>query len=71
MRRSSAGLPLVRTVSEFKPKKENGEPGFNILSFDGGGSLGLLEAQILQDVMNLATVLRDNPKATLLAFKLA
>ena len=35
----------------------------NILSFDGGGSLGVMEMIILQDIMNTASLLEANPKA--------
>ena len=35
----------------------------NILSFDGGGALGVMEIIILQDIMNTATLLKTNPKA--------
>ncbi len=33
----------------------------NILSFDGGGSRGLMEAHMIHDIMNLATQMRDIP----------
>ena len=35
----------------------------NILSFDGGGTLGVMEMVILEDIMNTATLLKTNPKA--------
>ena len=35
----------------------------NILSFDGGGTLGVMEMVILEDIMNAATLLKTNPKA--------
>ena len=34
---------------------------FNILALDGGGSRGIMEAVILQDLMNTVTMLRDHP----------
>ena len=34
----------------------------NILSFDGGGTRGVMEVFILKDVMQMATILRDFPK---------
>ena len=34
---------------------------FSILSFDGGGSMGIMELLILKDVMNLATILVEEP----------
>ena len=34
---------------------------FNILGIDGGGSRGIMEAAILQDLMNTTTMLRDDP----------
>ena len=35
---------------------------FNILALDGGGSRGIMEAVILQDLMNTVTMLRDHPE---------
>ena len=34
---------------------------FHILALDGGGSKGLMQALILQDVMNATTVICQNP----------
>ena len=34
----------------------------NVLSFDGGGSKGVMEAIILEDIMNTATLLVKEPK---------
>ena len=34
----------------------------NILSFDGGGTRGVMEVFILNDIMQMATMLRDNPR---------
>ena len=34
---------------------------FDILSFDGGGSKGVMEMVLLQDVMNMVTLLTQNP----------
>lgn len=34
----------------------------NVLSFDGGGTLGVMEMVILQDIMNTATLLKEDPK---------
>ena len=34
---------------------------FDILSFDGGGSKGVMEMVLLQDVMNTVTLLTQNP----------
>ena len=63
MRRSSAGVSLTRKVSERKKCKNKDEDRtYNILTFDSGGCLGILEAHMLQDVMNMATILRDSPK---------
>ena len=70
MRRLS--LSYIRKSSdEFnqKKKKEGGKPYFNVLSFDGGGSLGIMEAIILQDLMNMATTLRDHPQKILKILK--
>ena len=38
---------------------------FHILAIDGGGSKGLMEALILQDIMNATTVLKQNPDRVL------
>ena len=34
----------------------------NVLSLDGGGSLGVMEAIILEDIMNAVTLLVNEPK---------
>ena len=34
----------------------------NVLSFDGGGSKGVMEAIILEDIMNTTTLLVKEPK---------
>ena len=34
--------------------------GFDILSFDGGGTLGVMEAMILKHIMNTVTILVNN-----------
>ena len=36
--------------------------GFDVLSFDGGGTKGVMEAVIMKDIMNMATILIRNPK---------
>ena len=62
MRRSSAGVSLTRKVSERKKCKNKDEDRtYNILTFDSGGCLGILEAYMLQDLMNMATILKDSP----------
>ena len=33
----------------------------NVLSFDGGGSRGIMEAMILDDLMRLITLMKRNP----------
>ena len=38
---------------------------FHILALDGGGSKGLMQALILQDVMNATTVISQNPDRVL------
>ena len=43
---------------------------FNILALDGGGSRGVMEAVILQDLMNTTTMLRDHPNDLLNVIKL-
>ena len=35
----------------------------NILSFDGGGTRGVMEVFILRDIMRMATFLRDDPES--------
>jgi predicted acylesterase/phospholipase RssA len=43
---------------------------WNILSFDGGGTKGVMEAKILEDIMNMTTLICDEPeKMTILLFK--
>ena len=37
--------------------------GFDVLSFDGGGTKGVMEAVIMKDIMNMATILIRNPKS--------
>ena len=37
--------------------------GFDVLSFDGGGTKGVMEAAIMKDIMNMATILIKNPKS--------
>ena len=55
-----------RSSDDYNHKLENDneeqKPNFNVLSFDGGGSLGIMEAVILQDLMNMTTALRDHPQ---------
>ena len=34
----------------------------HVLSFDGGGSRGLMEAIMIKEIMNLATLMKDSPK---------
>ena len=36
--------------------------GFDVLSFDGGGTKGVMEAVIVKDIMNMATLLIRNPE---------
>ena len=38
---------------------------FHILALDGGGSIGLMQALILQDVMNATTTIKQNPDRVL------
>ena len=38
---------------------------FHILAIDGGGSKGLMEALIIQDVMRAATLILQNPTKVL------
>ena len=37
----------------------------NVLSFDGGGSRGVMEVMILDDFMRLVTMMKNNPDANL------
>ena len=37
--------------------------GFDVLSFDGGGTKGVMEAVIMKDIMNMATILIKDPKS--------
>ena len=34
----------------------------NVLSFDGGGSRGLMEAMIIDDIMKMATLMKNCPE---------
>ena len=40
----------------------NRNKGFDVLSFDGGGTKGVMEAVIVKDIMNMATLLIQNPE---------
>ena len=40
---------------------EKGQKELNILSLDGGGSRGIMESIMLGHIMNLATVIKENP----------
>ena len=40
----------------------NRNKGFDVLSFDGGGTKGVMEAVIVKDIMNMATLLIRNPE---------
>ena len=40
----------------------NRNTGFDVLSFDGGGTKGVMEAVIVKDIMNMATLLIENPE---------
>lgn len=42
---------------------------FDVLSFDGGGSKGVMEVIILKDVMNAVTILKQDPKQVLRLIK--
>ena len=58
----------IQTISLFhrlEPKSEayrNRNIGFDVLSFDGGGTKGVMEAVIVKDIMNMATLLIENPE---------
>ncbi|XP_046840613.1 uncharacterized protein LOC124434762 [Xenia sp. Carnegie-2017] len=43
-------------------KRDSTEKKINILSFDGGGSRGVMEIKILDDVLRLATIVLRNPE---------
>ena len=40
---------------------EKGQKELNILSLDGGGSRGIMESIMLGHIMNLATIITENP----------
>ena len=40
----------------------NRNKGFDVLSFDGGGTKGVMEVVIVKDIMNMATLLIRNPE---------
>ena len=41
---------------------QNRNKGFDVLSFDGGGTKGVMEAVIVKDIMNMATLLIRCPE---------
>ena len=43
---------------EYKERNK----GFDVLAFDGGGTMGVMEVVILRHIMNTATLLARNPK---------
>ena len=46
----------------MRPKVSNDAKPIHVLSFDGGGSRGLMEAIMIDEIMKLATIMRDNPE---------
>lgn len=56
---SSTDTPQPTSANQEFPDRRNA----NILSFDGGGSRGIMEVAILEYVMRLVTILKQNPKS--------
>ena len=49
-------------MGEKSEAYRNRNKGFDVLSFDGGGTKGVMEAVIVKDIMNMATLLIQNPE---------
>ena len=54
-------LPFCSNITKQGKQHIKNMSDFNILGIDGGGSRGIMEAAILQDLMNTTTMLRDHP----------
>ena len=62
--RSSSNLnkSLFYRLGEKCEAYRNRNKGFDVLSFDGGGTKGVMEAVIAKDIMNMATLLIRSPE---------
>ena len=49
-------------MGEKSEAYRNRNKGFDVLSFDGGGTKGVMEAVIVKDIMNMVTLLIRNPE---------
>ena len=49
-------------MGEKSEAYRNRNKGFDVLSFDGGGTKGVMEAVIVKDILNMATLLIRNPE---------
>ena len=56
---SNDGTAPGKNIKKSGTSKVNDETLINVLSFDGGGSRGVMEIFILKDVMNMATILKN------------
>ena len=57
---SNDGTAPGKNIKKSGTSKVNDETRINVLSFDGGGSRGVMEIFILKDVMNMATILKND-----------
>ena len=55
-------IPLCHRFGYKSEEYRERNKGFDVLSFDGGGTKGVMEAVIMKDIMNMATLLIRNPK---------
>ena len=56
-RKTSQRYQITSTASPGPNEPTTSRPVRNILSFDGGGTKGIIELSVLQDVMRLATII--------------
>ncbi|XP_046840726.1 uncharacterized protein LOC124434846 isoform X2 [Xenia sp. Carnegie-2017] len=53
---------IITPVNKDSHKLDSNEQKIAILSFDGGGSRGVMEVKILDDVLRFATIVLNNPE---------
>ena len=57
---------LKRKNNEQISPTSSSKKMINVLSFDGGGSRGIMEAMVLDDFMRLVTLMKEDPKTNLI-----